>query len=348
MDHQILHQDKIFIFMSCDMRFYENLLVSLNSLKFYSKIPVLLFLGVKDNKTEHFFKNKLSNLVDDRFSFQIIIFGDLPWEKFYSSWPNTHPIESCYRLMLGNILPKFVDRVVYLDADIIVQRDIAELYFFDMRTIIGGVRDFYGIQYCQKHFKNFWISLNKYINSWVLLINLSLWRKMDIDTVIIKSLQKNIGILKFVDQDILNLVLQDHITYLDPEWNHTLLYWYENSNISKKIWIYHLLGSRKWGSFFYPNYKIRKLFYFFRGTNRSPVQIFLDIFFCYFFAYPLQFFMFFKSSLLYKFQKIYFWNYFNILFLLHPFVLYNFLQEIYKRYSKTSLKWVFFRIKEFL
>ena len=158
----------------------------------------------------------------------------------------------------------------------------------------------------------------------------------------------NLNILKFVDQDILNLVLQDQITYLDSKWNHTLLYWYENPFISKKIWIYHLLGPRKWWSIFYPNYKIRKLFYFFIGMKRSLIQIFFDSFFCYFFAYPLQFFMFFKSNMLYKFQKISFWSYFNILFLFHPFVLCEFFQEIYKRYSKTSLKWVLLRIKEFL
>ena len=154
--------------------------------------------------------------------------------------------------------------------------------------------------------------------------------------------------LKFVDQDIINLVLQDQITYLDPQWNHTLLYWYENPLISNKVSIYHLLGPRKWWSIFYPNYKIRKLFYFFMGIKRSPFQIFFDKFFCYFFAGPLRFFMFFKSNMLYKFQKNYFWDYFNIIFLLHPFVLYEFFQEIYTRYSRTSLRWVLIRIKEFL
>ena len=225
--------------------------------------------------------------------------------------------------MLGDIRPKFVSRILYLDSDIIVQRDIADLYFYDLKTLIGGVKDFYGIRYCQNHFQNFWINLKKYINSWVLLIDLSLWRRMSIDTAIVQSLHKNLNILKFVDQDILNLVLQDQITYLDSKWNHTLLYWYENPFISKKIWIYHLLGPRKWWSIFYPNYKIRKLFYFFIGMKRSLIQIFFDSFFCYFFAYPLQFFMFFKSNMLYKFQKISFWSYFNI-------------------------KWVLLRIKEFL
>ena len=61
MDNYILEREQVFIFMSCNVGFYENLVVSINSAKFYSTCPIFLFLGVKDKKTEEFFSKKLKN-----------------------------------------------------------------------------------------------------------------------------------------------------------------------------------------------------------------------------------------------------------------------------------------------
>ena len=53
--------------------------------------------------------------------------------RFAASLPvNNHcPLETYYRLMLSELLPQEVDRVLYFDADIIFNHDISELYFTD-------------------------------------------------------------------------------------------------------------------------------------------------------------------------------------------------------------------------
>lgn len=87
---------------------------------------------------------------------------------------NGLPVTSCYRFILADLLSS-LDRIIYLDVDTLVLRDLTELWRTDLEgKFIGGVKD--KLNVVQKI-----VSERKtYFNSGMLLMDLNLFRKYDI------------------------------------------------------------------------------------------------------------------------------------------------------------------------
>lgn len=134
--------------------------------------------------------------------------------------------ETFYRFLILDFFREY-PKVVYLDCDMVICRDIAELYYTDMgNNLIAAVpdADFAGQcnmkdsdmrQYCKE-------VLNmedpfRYFQAGVLLINVPEMRKLI--TVPELFRMADTGIYRFSDQDILNIVCKDRVHYLDMAWN---------------------------------------------------------------------------------------------------------------------------------
>ena len=90
---------------------------------------------------------------------------------------NKLPVTSCYRFILADLLPS-LDRIIYLDVDTLVLRDLTELWRTDLEgKFIGVVKDaLINLNVAQKI-----VSERKsYFNSGMLLMDLNLFRKYDI------------------------------------------------------------------------------------------------------------------------------------------------------------------------
>lgn len=134
--------------------------------------------------------------------------------------------ETFYRFLILDIL-KVYPRVVYLDCDMIICHDVAELYDTDMGdNLIAGALDpdFAGQcnmknsemrQYCKNT-----LGLDNpfvYFQAGVLVFNVTEMNKViTVDKLLEMS---DTGIYRFSDQDILNVVCKDRVTYLDMNWN---------------------------------------------------------------------------------------------------------------------------------
>ncbi len=134
--------------------------------------------------------------------------------------------ETFYRFLILDIL-KGYDKVLYLDCDMIIMRDIAELYDIELgNTLIGAVKDpdFMGQcnganpatgKYCREVLKI--KSPFQYFQAGVLLFNVAELKKV---TTVKELLEmSDTGIYKYSDQDILNIICEDRVTYLDMAWN---------------------------------------------------------------------------------------------------------------------------------
>lgn len=333
--------------MSCDEKFSRHLKVVINSSKFYTSHPIHLFLIIKNKKSLYFFSKFLSQFVDNIFSFEILLPDLTKFDSVFRWRVANHALECYLRLLIGSCLPENLDRVLYLDTDLIIQGDLWWVFSTTFQTTIAGVKDFYGIDYAIKNLAPIDAHMTKYINAGVILINLHKWRTHIDEAVILHFLNDNFNYLKMLDQDLINLFLQKEITYIDNQWNHTLLYGYQNNKISKEISIFHMLWPRKWDSNLYPNYQIRRLYRFFSWEPESKIVYLCDFIIYYFLSYPLQKFMFFKAKCLYKFSKVKIIEYFNLLFIFHPLVFSQFCREIFLRYKKFWLLWIIRRIREF-
>ncbi len=196
-----------------------------------SKVHVHLVTGreLKPEARRHF--TELAEKYRQRFS--VHLFHSLP-EAVRDQIPEKFGYASLYRLYLHELLP--VDTVVYLDCDIIVNLDIAELYrLFDENVMIAGVkeeetwRDVKGAD--KEYLRHFGIDAGRYLNSGVLLLHLRAIRELCADGNVFEARLLEMcrhaaaggRKLRFPDQDALNSVCAErklNVAYLDDKFNY--------------------------------------------------------------------------------------------------------------------------------
>ncbi|ECQ7164294.1 glycosyltransferase [Campylobacter jejuni] len=126
--------------------------------------------------------------------------------------------EAYFRFIIPKIKPE-LDRCIYLDCDVIVEDSLNLLWNMDFENnYILAVEEFWrdGRRYYKNNF-----SLNDCFNSGVMMINITKWKKNNIVSQLffktkIVNLQNK---LKWVDQDILNLVFQNKWKKISPRYN---------------------------------------------------------------------------------------------------------------------------------
>ncbi len=156
-----------------------------------------------------------SNLYDkEKFNFVFITVD----KEFMRGAPvsKKYPDTIYYRLFAGELLPKDVDRVLYLDTDLIVIKDISNLYNSDFNGKI-----FLGATHTGSFLRKFNEIKNNaskgapYINTGVLLINLQELRKVHDGEKIYGYIRDNYYSLALPDQDILQGLYGDKIGLFD-------------------------------------------------------------------------------------------------------------------------------------
>lgn len=143
-------------------------------------------------------------------------------------------VGTMFRLMLPEILPN-LDKIIYLDADLFVNRDIKELWDVDIREYcLAGVID-EGVD-----IHNYPRILNKYpkikkesyFNAGVLYINLKKLREFgNLKKLVVDFLVENPE-AGLPDQDALNVIFHNKVLYLDGSWNR-FVYLHRKDNVEK-------------------------------------------------------------------------------------------------------------------
>lgn len=122
------------------------------------------------------------------------------------------------RLFLCSYLPDSIDRILYLDCDIIVNGSVKELETVPLgKNLIAAVPELY-----MPPEKKALIGLEKeetYYNAGVLLANLTLWREEKTEEIFMEYYRKMEGRLLYNDQDILNHCCKGRIRTLSHTYN---------------------------------------------------------------------------------------------------------------------------------
>lgn len=136
-------------------------------------------------------------------------FGDVDTKRF--------TLSAFSRLFLDILVPSDVERIIYLDCDTIVQRDLTDLWETDLGgCVIGAVHDCRNWRYARH------LGLAKgatYINSGVLLIDVVSYRTQEWRNRFTRAILTYDGLLDFPDNDLICLLMQDHLYILPPEYN---------------------------------------------------------------------------------------------------------------------------------
>lgn len=130
------------------------------------------------------------------------------------------------RLYLGDCLEQ-IDKVLYLDCDIIVNNSLADLWDTDMTGYaVAGVRDRIN-DYIRVYNRLGYPMSEGYINSGMMLINLKKWREDDFFKKTQRlACEKGASVLKNHDQDIINAIYHGQILMLPFRYNLLEYYLY--------------------------------------------------------------------------------------------------------------------------
>ncbi len=148
-------------------------------------------------------------------------------------------IATYYRFFLPDLLNRY-DKVCYIDCDVIILKDIADLYDIDVDSVyMAVVRDIENLIWYEVdsdyrryidntlHLRNY----TRYFNAGCLVCNLKKMREDNITKELIDCL-KQIKKPLYCDQCVLNAVCSKSVTYLPFNWNYM---WHTAINGSQKL-----------------------------------------------------------------------------------------------------------------
>ncbi|AIM64909.1 hypothetical protein WS105_1319 [Weissella ceti] len=133
-----------------------------------------------------------------------------------------YPKEMYFRLLAGEILPKEITKVIYMDPDILVINSIRELWDLDMGEYMLAAATHTGVIDVTTPINKVRLDIKHgYYNSGIMVINLEKAREIvrwaDISDVI----QEHGNMLLLPDQDILNYLYGKYaIEIPDEKWNY--------------------------------------------------------------------------------------------------------------------------------
>jgi lipopolysaccharide biosynthesis glycosyltransferase len=135
------------------------------------------------------------------------------------------PPEAAYPLLLAELLPETLDRILFLDADLLILGDLAELWEMPIGDrVLGAVPDT-AIPFCRsprgvKNRSQLGIADDAvYFNCGVMLIHLAEWRKRDVARRALGYLDDVGRQVDFLHQEALNAILWDDWLPLEGRWN---------------------------------------------------------------------------------------------------------------------------------
>ena len=180
----------------------------------------LRFFILNDNISEK--KISLIKKTVEKFEAKIE-FIDIGNDKLKNIYLSGHVSRAAYfRLMIADLVPEDVKKIIYLDVDLLLCEDIINLWNIDIgRLPVGAVLD-YGIITSSRmgKEKKVVIALTdsyRYFNSGVLIINVEEWRLNDYGNKILTFAKTEK--LPHHDQDALNKIFMNNWYEIPLRWN---------------------------------------------------------------------------------------------------------------------------------
>lgn len=122
------------------------------------------------------------------------------------------------RLFIPYFLDEKIDRILYLDADTIVNGNLKDFYETELRgKVIGMILDSLGRAYKKEHLG--FSEEEPYYNSGVILFDLRKWREYGYSERIIEHVASKEWNYTSPDQDLLNVVCKNAILTMEAKYN---------------------------------------------------------------------------------------------------------------------------------
>lgn len=214
-----MNNKEINVVFSSDDNYAQHMGVAMYSLLKNNQIFEKITFYIIDNNISKNNRKKILTMVSNFKN------GSVKWIDF-SDWKDklilkmgkwTISISSYARLFIGSMLNKNIDRVLYLDCDMIVLSSLYDLWNMDMHgRVVGAVQD--SVNDIVKESVN--LTKNKeYFNAGMMLIDLNKWRELEIEKQCISFIQRKNGNVVHHDQGSLNGVISGNFKKLPLNYN---------------------------------------------------------------------------------------------------------------------------------
>ena len=237
-----------------------NILISVNE-KFFTPVEVLLksiSINVKEQIDVYFmyhslpksYVEKLDKFCSEKCGakfhpvyIETNFFDDLPIEEKYS-------VETWFRLVAPFILPSEVERILWLDADMIVNKDLTSFYnsnFCDKSIIVAQEMSPEEVQISSIKRLNMQKD-SKYFNAGMVLFNLVKIRQNWTKNSIFQLITNIKDILTWADQDVLNVMFDTDKIVCSNDYNFQLFYksWRSIDDVNKAFIIHYYGFMKPW------------------------------------------------------------------------------------------------------
>lgn len=208
------NEDTINICMSFDDNYLKPALTTIVSILYHTNAKINFYF-LCDNRLSSSSRdavNKNMNSTSCAFFIDVDnrLLNYLPLNRSYIS------VNTYYRLLIDTLIS--VDKIIYIDSDVLVVNDIRELWNTSLDCCIAGVLDEGGVMQSRR------LSLgasSNYVNAGVLIFNLKEIRKTFSSPLkkYFKAYYQYRKLITLQDQDILNIVFKDNIKVLPLKWN---------------------------------------------------------------------------------------------------------------------------------
>ena len=217
--------EKAYIVYASDDRFAEILGVSLVSL--YDNNPEFqeIFVYILDSGISEENRRKLDSIAAQygRAALQYIKAVNISEQLSMQVNLDRGSTSQYARLFVSSVLSSDIHRVLYLDCDIIINQSIRELWCMDLQgNIIGALGDAFSKQYRKN------IDLEPHdvmFNSGVMLIDLDLWRRDNVEQKLLAFIKKKNGNIQQGDQGALNAILSRQTYCFEPRFNSVTIFY---------------------------------------------------------------------------------------------------------------------------
>ncbi len=235
------------IFFAVDDNYAPYLAAALESLKSSAKDHNLYDINILVEKIS---ETHVNNIIAMQTENVKITFCDVS-EKVSALCSRLHLRDyytraTYYRFFIPDMFPQY-KKGLYLDCDIIITRDVADMY----NTMMGNnlvcaiseevMTDIEVFSQYSEIVLN--IPKNKYFNAGILVMNLAEMRKMHIEEAFAELLAKRTYSVA-QDQDYLNVICHGRVKMLDILWNKTPMP-YSNKNIIPYI-VHYKINFKPW------------------------------------------------------------------------------------------------------
>jgi lipopolysaccharide biosynthesis glycosyltransferase len=198
-----------------DRRFCQHMAVTIASLLMNNAAHRFRLTAVFDERNDE---------AETRLSETVALFrnAEISFKTFgTNSFPHFRvdgqiSLASYLRLYMTQFLPPDLDKVIYLDCDLVICDDVERLWNTDISGhFLAAVPDPYSDNHVTLGFRED----EKYFNAGVLLVNLAKWREADVQPKLVAYAEGHTDILRYHDQCALNAVFRGQVLFLPYRWN---------------------------------------------------------------------------------------------------------------------------------